>query len=198
MDHHNTIRILNLPTIKQKTPEWYNTRDNILTASDCATVLGLNPYKSRKQLFKEKIKNSKPFLGNFMTEHGNKYEPIAIAKYESIYNDKIYETGLYIHNDYPWLGASPDGVTSSGKLVEVKCPYKRKIEHNVPTHYYPQIQVQLEVLDVDECIFIQYKPACDTEDEIFDVLNVQRDPDWMNQNIGFLYEFIEEKQNYLT
>jgi hypothetical protein len=28
---------------------------------------------------------------------------------------------------YAWLGASPDGVTLSGRLVEIKCPYNRRV-----------------------------------------------------------------------
>ena len=27
---------------------------------------------------------------------------------------------------YPWLGGSPDGVTLSGRLLEIKCPYSRR------------------------------------------------------------------------
>ena len=191
-DSLTTKRILNLNCIQQRTEEWYRIRNNILTASDCASVLGINPYKSRKQLLREKKGDIKPFIGNFITEHGVKYEPIAIQKYESLYNDKVHETGLYIHKDFDWLGASPDGVTSSGSLVEVKCPFKRIIEHCVPDYYYPQIQVQLDVLDVDNCIFIQYKPSTTDHPEILDVLNVPRDQNWMNEHIGYFYEFFQD------
>lgn len=53
------------------------------------------------------------------------------------------DVGLLIHEQHSWLGASPDGVTSCGRLMEIKCPYKRKpIPYEVPHHYWPQIQVR--------------------------------------------------------
>lgn len=32
-----------------------------------------------------------------------------------------WEVGLVVHPDLPWLGASPDGVTNTGRLIEIKC-----------------------------------------------------------------------------
>jgi hypothetical protein len=55
---------------------------------------------------------------------------------------KTHEIGLVQHRDYPWLGASPDGITEDGLLVEIKCPLTRKIEAKVPKHYLPQVQLQ--------------------------------------------------------
>ena len=31
-----------------------------------------------------------------------------------------WEVGLVVHPDLPWLGASPDGVTNTGRLIEIK------------------------------------------------------------------------------
>lgn len=194
--HPNVIRILNEYQIEQKSEEWYNRRSKLLTASDCGTVLGINPYKTRKKLLQEKLgKSKKLFKGNFITEHGHKFEPIAIEKYSVACNDKVYDTGLYIHPAYKWLGASPDGITASGKLVEVKCPFKREIKHEVPCYYYPQIQVQLEVCDIDECVFIQYKPKTNDQEEVLDILTVPRDKMWFENNFKLLEDFWNEWQD---
>ena len=33
----------------------------------------------------------------------------------------VRKTGLVLLNDYSFLGASPGGITSNGRVVEVKC-----------------------------------------------------------------------------
>ena len=45
---------------------------------------------------KEKCGLSKPFTGNFATEHGIKHEPTAISLYEKQYNDICHETTTYV------------------------------------------------------------------------------------------------------
>lgn len=188
----NTERVLNIQTVEQRTTEWFKLRDEMLTASDVASAIGKNPYKSRKSLLKEKIEKKTKFKGNLITDWGCKYEPEAIKMYEKHYNNVVYETGLYQHAVHTFLGASPDGITYDGKLVEVKAPYKRKIEHKIPEYYYPQVQLQLEVLDIDKCLFIQYKPATEEEEMILDVLEIDRDKNWFNENFSKMESFWKE------
>jgi hypothetical protein len=67
-------------------------------------------------------------LGNEATRHGEKYEDEARILYEQRHGEVVHELGLCPHPEHTWLGGSPDGVTESGKLVEIKCPMHRKIE----------------------------------------------------------------------
>jgi hypothetical protein len=53
------------------------------------------------------------------------------------------------------LGASPDGITPDGIMVEIKCPYTRKITGIPKPEYWCQVQGQLEVCDLDRCDFIE-------------------------------------------
>ncbi|EDO34413.1 predicted protein [Nematostella vectensis] len=57
--------------------------------------------------------------------YGIEEEPKAIALYEKCRNATVNESGLWVHADFPYLGASPDGlIFVDGKLdgiVEVKC-----------------------------------------------------------------------------
>jgi hypothetical protein len=39
---------------------------------------------------------------------------------------KVHELGLIPHEKYPWLGGSPDGLTESNCLVEIKCPMMKE------------------------------------------------------------------------
>lgn len=151
----------------------------MLTASDAATAIGCNPYEPPENLILKKCGHIK-FNGNAATEHGNKYEDEARDIYCEKYGEVAHEIGLYPHPEHSWLGGSPDGITESGKLLEIKCPLARQIKDEVPVHYLPQLQLLMEILDLEECDFIQYKPLEITwpNEPEFMVTHVKRDREW--------------------
>ena len=55
-------------------------------------------------------------------------------------------------------------------MLEIKCPPKRVFTHEVPNHYWMQMQGQLEVCDLEECDFLQVKI-----EEYFDVCEYESD-----------------------
>lgn len=167
---------------EQRSQEWLDLRDNMITASDVASALGENHYESTDAFVKKKVLKTK-WAGNAATAHGTLLEPLVRDMYDQRYNRKSHEIGLVQHRDYPWLGASPDGVTEDGLLIEIKCPLTRKIEPKVPKHYWPQVQLQLEITDLDECDFIQYRPGTPTKAEEFVVVRIQRDREWFVNNL---------------
>jgi hypothetical protein len=100
-----------------------------------------------------------------------------------------------VHPDIPWLAASPDGITSTGRMIEIKCPMRRRIDPgHVPHHYYPQVQVQMEVCGLDSCYFCQWQPAhfSSTGTEIFDIVLVERDREWFARHKDTLHDFWKE------
>jgi len=166
--------IANLPQPEQRTEEWFKMRENMLTASTAAQIIGKNPYPKQKpeDLILEKV-FGKEFIDNEYVHHGKKYEEIATMIYENIYNIKVNEYGLIPHPDYKFLGASPDGIATYktldnkfsnmiGRMLEIKCPYTRKIKVKgkvnggiCPHYYWCQVQQQLECCDLDKCDFWQ-------------------------------------------
>jgi putative phage-type endonuclease len=156
----------------------------MLTASDAAVATGTNPYSSEKDFILSKC-GHRSFFGNEATRHGEKYEDEARDKWCDATGEVCHEIGLFQHPLYDWLGGSPDGITESGKLVEIKCPLKRKITPEVPEHYMPQLQLLMDILDLDEAVFIQYKPDEITwpAPEEFVITIVPRDRDWMVVNV---------------
>ena len=171
---------------EQRSQEWLDLRENMITASDAASAIGESRYESEDAFVKKKVLRTK-WAGNAATEHGTRLEPFVRDLYDQKFNRKSHEIGLVQHREYPWLGASPDGVTEDGILVEIKCPLSRKIEAKVPKHYWPQVQLQLEITDLEECDFVQYRPAKNESSEAeFVVVRVQRDREWFAKALPVL------------
>jgi putative phage-type endonuclease len=173
--HESFTYLCNVPICEQRSPEWYLMRHNMITASSCAEVLGLNKYKKREEFLFEKCLPDPPFQKNIDTHHGCKYEQIATLIYEDTYDTQIKEFGLIPHQHIKYLGASPDGISTPyckknpkqfsekyGTMLEIKCPRVRKIKKTgkiagdiIPIYYYVQCQIQLETCELDCCDFWQ-------------------------------------------
>lgn len=65
------------PYIEPLTKEWFDHRKNHITGSEVGTVLGVNPYMDRLQLFQLKTNQCPPTKDNEATLHGRKFEPMA-------------------------------------------------------------------------------------------------------------------------
>jgi putative phage-type endonuclease len=155
------LKLLELP--EQRSPEWYEMRKEKLTASSIASAIGKCHFTTREELILSKIED-KPYESNPITEWGVKYEDIAILFYEELYNVNVLDFGLIPHPTFKAFGASPDGICDDtgndeyvSRMVEIKCPPKRKFTKTCPPHYLMQVQGQLEVCDLDHCDFFQVK-----------------------------------------
>ena len=108
---------------------------------------------------------------------GVAYEEVATMFYEYLNNLTVVEFGLIPHPKLSVFGASPDGICDigsangyEGRMLEIKCPPKRQFTHEVPKHYWMQMQGQLEVCDLEECDFLQVKI-----EEYGSILNYEKD-----------------------
>lgn len=141
---------------EQLSQDWFDMRYNMVTASNVGAIIGYCKYNNPKDIILKKCGHSK-FKGNKFTFHGQMYEPIATSMYESRFKTTVIEFGLIQHETIPIIGASPDGITTEGIMLEIKCPYTRKLTGNIMDKatlgYFAQIQTQLEVCDLQECHF---------------------------------------------
>ena len=157
---------------EQRTPEWYDMRYNMVTASDAATVITKledvssselkkitmhKAFKSKKDLIRTKILRDDVFKGNKYTQHGQVFEEVASLIYQKRENTYIIEFGLIKHPTISIIGASPDGITKNKIMIEIKAPYSRVINGLVPSNYWIQMQLQLEVCDLEICHFVEIK-----------------------------------------
>tara|TARA_Y100001980_G_C14546974_1_gene327301 strand:- start:1507 stop:2010 length:504 start_codon:yes stop_codon:yes gene_type:complete len=124
------MKLIMTKQYKQRTGDWYDKRNTILTASDCAAALDQNPYQksSRMNLLRKKSKladildKKEDLSNNKAIIHGNKYEDEAAEIYaaQNPHLAPFFEIGLIMHPKHPFLGASPDRVTKDGIAIEIK------------------------------------------------------------------------------
>jgi len=191
--------LLQKPLIKQRTPEWFKLREDRLTASDLHDAIK-NPISLAKKKLKGSIFNSSAIPA---LKWGTMFEPMALRIYSKKKKINIHEFGLIINDNIENFGASPDGITDEGIMIEIKCPYSRKIEDGViPEKYYYQMQGQLAVCnlkrcDYTECEFIIFK----TEEEYLLEIKKCKD-DYIHgiiaekkQENEYIYHYSSDNQN---
>ena len=190
--HPHVEKLISYEYAAQRSEEWFELRKTVLTASQVPSAINENPYQKPFDLLLDKCGKGKPFVDTIgACAHGNKYEDEARIIYEEQTGDKVHEIGLYIHPTIKFLGGSPDGVSEAGYLIEIKCPLKREIKDEVPIHYMGQLQVCMEVLELEEARFIQYKPSEITwpKPAEFLITVVKRDREWFAKRLPIMKEF---------
>jgi putative phage-type endonuclease len=163
LDH---VRLLNESPPKQRTPEWYKCRYNMMTASNLWQ--SLNTEAQRNRLIYDKCKpldfgyTENKWVNTDNSLHwGVKYEPLTALIYEKITGAKVEEFGCIQHTKYPFIGASPDGIVTNvdsplyGRMLEIKNIYNRDMNGIPSEAYWIQIQIQLECCNLDVCDFVE-------------------------------------------
>lgn len=164
----------------QLSDEWFRVRKNMMTASDLSSALlitdkemeradlgtfalnarqkigsSCNPYSSMKKYVQKKCGLGEPFTGNEATRWGQMFEQVATLLYEKEKKVDVIEFGLMPHPTVSWLGASPDGITPAGVMLEIKCPMRRVFTGVPPMYYWMQMQLQMEVCSLPVCDFLE-------------------------------------------
>jgi putative phage-type endonuclease len=136
--------------------EWLELRKQGIGASDAATVLGLNPYKTNVELWEEKTgrRISEDIGGKSYVQYGNNAEShlralfaLDFPQYEVDYE----EFKFFKNQDYPFIFATLDGwLTSDRKgVLEIKTTeimrggQIQKWKGRIPDNYYIQCLHQL-------------------------------------------------------
>lgn len=147
--------------IEQRSPEWHEFRERKIGASDAAAILGVSPFETRLELW-ERLAFKKERKKTHAMQRGTELEPKALAWV----NNKLkvnFEPKVIKSNEYPDIFASLDGFEMKGSmpfLLEIKCPGRQDhleaVNGKVPDHFYPQVQHQMHVADVDEMVYCSF------------------------------------------
>jgi putative phage-type endonuclease len=163
-------KLREIPQPVQRTPEWYQFRWNLITASNAYKAFGTQA--TINQLIYEKCQPLKTMNDdaevkmvntNTPLHWGQKYEPLTVLIYEYEYKTKVEDFGCIQHPVYKFIGASPDGIIVGndsdryGRMLEIKNVVSRDITGIPKKEYWIQMQLQMEVCDLDECDFLETK-----------------------------------------
>jgi putative phage-type endonuclease len=150
--------------LEQNSLEWHEHRAKYRNASEAGSVMGCNPFQTKRELWESRNGLGKPFVGNVATEYGHKMEPIALAKLSSMLEIE-FKSAVFVEGEY---SASLDayGTLADGKTVkvEIKCPYQREdsklwksVQNSeIPKHYYWQMVHQNICCPTDHSYFFVY------------------------------------------
>ena len=262
------LRVLHVPVIVQRSPEWFAKRASRVTSSEAAAVLGENKYESATDVLFRKFGLGRAFVGNAATRYGQHYEPEAIAAYCAALGRVSFEVGLVdyeaVHGpnaQLAFVAGSPDGITvrrgapresedaaaggaekkdagpqgepaaeppeqcpraagligplgaepppytserclrdalgdaadEEPVLLEVKCPFRRKIVHGtIPHHYYAQVQLNMFICGLRVADFVEYRPAPFE----LNIVRVYPDEKWLAGALPVLVAFHAECARY--
>lgn len=181
--------------MQQRTPEWFEARRGRVTGSVAGAILGLDPNTTREAALRRLVRDwhgAEPeFRGNIATRHGQAHEDGAIIDFQMETGLDVRPVGFLTYED--WLGASPDGLTSDGGVLEVKVPFgKRNDTEPVfktlaeQPHYYAQVQVEILCANALHGWFWQWS-AHGTRLE-----RVEIDQAWRDENLPRLKQFYDE------
>lgn len=156
--------------IQQGTPEWHLFRANGLGSSDAPVIMGVSPYRTPLELFKEKLR-ARELAQAGLAEAADPDKEFIFAKghrTEALIRNQFQElTGVemkpicLIHDKWDHIRASLDGFDKNkfgvleaklvGKAVleQARSPKRMKIRERIPLAHFVQIQEELEVADVD-------------------------------------------------
>lgn len=122
--------------LQRDSSEWLEIRKNLITASNFGPICKRQVLKDTAPLVKNIL--YKTNLGRVASiAYGIENEQQALHKIQQQENVSIEPCGLFIDKDFPFIGATPDGLIGNDILVEVKCPFsaskvgmKKAIEEN--------------------------------------------------------------------
>jgi len=167
---------------------WHEIRTGRITASVAHDILHTDIESPAVSLIARICQSQMSSMeGIASLQWGREHEKEAISEYslfaESEHSEcEIQECGLKICQDLPFIGATPDGIFSckchpSCQLIEVKCPYSMRDTDSIEdaikqskffidqdkqlkknNRYFTQVQLQLFVFGLKECIFIVWTP----------------------------------------
>jgi putative phage-type endonuclease len=144
----------------QGTNEWLNMRRNHIGASDAPVIMGVSPWKSAYSLWEEKVGFRENSPSTYAMQRGLDLEEKARKCFESKTNLIVFPRVMF-HSDYNWMMASMDGLDiEEENAVEIKCPGKEDhlvaVNGMIPDKYYPQLQHQMEVCNLEKMFYFSF------------------------------------------
>ena len=200
--------------MEQRTPEWHEKRKGRITGSRVGAILGMSPWQKPADVLRAMVREyhgaETEFTGNPATDHGNNNEQRALLAFMRESGLEVEQCGFFAYGEL--MGASPDGLTDDGGVLELKVPFGLRNEQDAKfkplseqVHYSCQVQMEMMAAGSSHAYFAQYvAPKGDplSHDYVPEQMKIERveaDPEWLDRNLpaisAFYALYIEELEN---
>lgn len=200
--------------MEQRTPEWFDQRKSRITGSRVGAILGLSPWQKPAEVLRAMVREyhgaPTEFTGNPATDHGNNNEQRALLAFMRESGLQVDQCGFFPYGEL--MGASPDGLTDDGGVLELKVPFGLRNEQAAKfkpladqPHYACQVQMEILAAGRAHAYFAQYvAPKGDplSHDYVPEQMKIERveaDTEWLDRNLpaisAFYALYIEELEN---
>ena len=193
-------------TAEQRTQEWHEQRKLRITGSRVGAILGLSPWQTRDDVLRAMVREHhgapSEFLGSVATDHGTNNEQRAVLAFMRETGLNVEKCGFFPYGDR--MGASPDGLTDDGGVLEIKVPFGLRNEPKAKfktlseqPHYAAQVQMEMLSSGRKHAYFAQYvAPKGDplSPDYVPEQINVERvelDDTWLDRNLDAISHFYD-------
>jgi putative phage-type endonuclease len=165
--------------LQQNTKEWLDYRKGKIGSSDAPSIMGVG-FKTPYQLWLEKLSLSETPINKSM-QRGHDLEEEARRAFENI-TDLLVFPEVIESKEHNWMIASLDGITlKRDAIVEIKCAGQKDhdiaLNGQIPDKYFPQVQHQMAVSELDFCYYFSYHP------NKYALLKINRDQPYIDKLI---------------
>jgi putative phage-type endonuclease len=175
--------------IEQRSEAWFEIRKAKITSSEIHKIMGRGDFsETAKTYLLEKVCElyggvTEPAVGAALN-WGTDLEPVAIEYYEEKTGLKVDKASFIPAGDF--YGGSPDGIITTGGIIEVKCPYNSSnhFKHGLiktpedfkklASNYYYQCISNIICAEAQWCDFISYDPRVESKYKMF-IFRLKRD-----------------------
>lgn len=161
-------------------------RRNFIGASDAPIIMGVSPWRTPLELYREKLGITGPQAENEAMAEGKRLESLARKTYELLYGISS-PAKRFFSSEYPWMMASLDGCSASCECVEIKCgisSHSLALKGEIAPYYIPQLQHQMYVAGIHYIWYFSYR-----SDDDCVILKCMRDDKYIAEMIKKEVEF---------
>lgn len=175
------------------TEEWLEGRSHGIGGSEAGIILGLNPWKSRLELWNEKVTNTRHLDpdAEIRLKLGNILEPMIAEEYSKITGRELEIRPQKVHPKFPFILGNIDReiVSSNGRgpgILEIKTKGAfTNWEDDIPVYYQAQLQHYIEIYGYKWGSF----SILDLGTYNINIVDVERDDELINKLLKEEIEF---------
>ena len=189
----------------QRTDEWFEIRAGRFTGSEINKLMGIKGLgETGKTYAREKAydivfgRDKDEGFTSFAMQRGIDLEPLAFEFFAERQFFDVEKCGFFTLGDN--LGASPDGITSDGGCLEIKCPDNKKVlgliaGEPIDTNYIWQMQCEMLVTNSAHCYFFNY--GIRNDEVIFHEIVVEADKGKQDLILERVEEAVKIRDEYV-